>query len=378
MINNQSQIKSIELDDNCLKLLPESVRGVLSLLEEVEGIAIKGGIAKLCLMAAMRAYGGFKNEKRWKIEEKINDIDLVFVFLSNKNDLKESIINKYRETEKNFFKNGLCLHPKDIDIVEAENSKSAIENILGSNDLTINEVALVFSNGHWKIFYSPFALRHLAQGIGMFAKPKTTNLYYNAGRVFPSPLGFIRLLKFLVAGKVNKIYLPRWWITLYLQNYQKKVASGEMPANAPLGFYSLVLLKNYFGGDLLAQKRAMIALYDLGFTDMVDPELYIRQQERIFANAGTDFSLTNFSIEQVVDRYLESKKKKEESQKSRQAARTQCEHQFETINCDLCGKNQCAITTCAKCGKNKSGGVLPCVSRMRQGVIDPAGFYEIN
>jgi hypothetical protein len=239
-------------------------------------------------------------------------------------------------------------------------------------------VVLIFSAGGWKIFYTPFALKHLAQGVGMFIRPKTTNLYYSAGRVFPSALGMIRLIKFLVAGKVNKIYLPRWWLTLYMENYQKKVAAGEMPPNAPLGFYSLVLLKNYFGDKPLLQKKAMVALYDLGFTDMLDPELYIRQQEAIFCDADKEFALKDFTIEEVFDRYLENRRKKEESKKNRQAARANCVHEFKIIDCDLCGRNRCVIETCSKCGKNKTNGFLPCTMRFYAGQTDPSGFYELK
>jgi hypothetical protein len=151
-----------------------------------------------------------------------------------------------------------------------------------------------------------------------------------------------------------------------------------MPTNAPLGFYSLVLMKNYFGDKPLLQKRAMVTLYDLGFTEILDPELYIRQQERIFADSGTQFEQTDFTIEEVIDRYLESRRKKEESRANRQAARANCGHEFKMINCNLCGRNQCVIETCAKCGKNKTGGYLPCTLRMYAGQTDPNSFYEIK
>jgi hypothetical protein len=243
--------------------------------------------------------------------------------------------------------------------------------------MTINEVAMIPQAGRWYFYYTPQCYRALAEGIGI-SNPQPGHYWFNAGRIIPSSFQIIRLVKFLVAGKVDKIYLPKWWLSLYMENYQKKVVDGQMPASAPLGFYSLVLMKNYFGDKPQLQKRAMVALYDLGFTDMLDPEMYIRQQERIFADSGTKFEQTDFTIEEVIDRYLESRRKIEESRAKHQTARANCDHEFKVINCDLCGRNRCVIETCAKCGKNKTAGFLPCTMRMHSGQTDQTGFYRLK
>ena len=376
-IIQKRHIYKILLDDKLTKFLPDMVKNYLRVMLDEENIVIKGGVVKLIVLTLMMSQGRLKDRNRWEKERKINDVDLVFSYKELPEDLRGEVVSKFNRIKDKLGKSGIPLEAKDIDIIEEPSQERAVARVIGFIDMTINEVSMMPKNGQWYFYYTPQCYHALSEGVGI-PNPKSGHIWYNAGRMIPSALQIIRMLKFLVAGKVNKIYLPRWWITLFLRNYEKKVAAGEMPANAPLGFYSLVLLKNYFGGNPLAQKKAMVALYDLGFTDMVDPEIYIRQQAQIFANAGADFSLADFTIEEVVDRYLESKKKKEEAQAVRQQARQQCAHEFETINCDLCGKNKCAITTCVKCGKNKGSGILPCVLRMRQGITDSAGFYWIK
>jgi len=275
-----------------------------------EDVAIKGGVVKFVILTSLILQNKCRDRKRWDAERKINDFDLVFIYKKLPADLKGEVVEKFNRVEAKLAMNNIPLEAEDIDIIAAPAREAAIARIVGNIDMTTNEVAMMPKDRKWYFYYTPQCYRALVEGLGV-SNLQSGHFWLNAGRAFPSAFQMIRLIKLLVSGKGNKIYLPKWQLKLYFENYQKKVAAGEMPANAPLGFYSLVLLKNYFGGNLLAQKKAMIALYDLGFTDMVDPKFYIRQQEQIFANAGMDFSLADFTIEEVVDRYLESKKKKE-------------------------------------------------------------------
>jgi hypothetical protein len=371
------QVFEIALDKKVFSLLPANVQNYLRVMASEEDVSIKGGVVKLIVLTYLLAQGKLKDRNRWEIERKVNDFDLVFVYKELPVDFKKEIVEKFNRVQAKLKAAGICLEAKDIAFVEAGTKEQAAAKIVGDIDMTINEVAATPQDGRWYFYYTSQCYRDMIGGLGV-SNPQPGHFWFNAGRIIPSSFQMIRLIKFLVVGKVYKIYLPKWQVALYMENYQKKVAAGEMPPNAPLGFYSLVLLSNYFGDKPLLQKKAMVALYDLGFTDMLDPNLYIRQQEQIFKNTGVNFELTDFTIEQVVDRYLEGRKKKEESQKNRQQARAQCVHEFQNINCDLCGKNQCVIETCVKCSKNRNGGVLPCTLRMRQGIVDPAGFYEIK
>ncbi|MCU0653114.1 MAG: hypothetical protein MUD10_02535 [Candidatus Pacebacteria bacterium] len=378
MANNAQNIRSLDFGQRYFKHLSPQVADVLSLLQGEERIAFKGGIAKLCLMAAMIEHENLKDMKRWRLEQRINDIDLVFIFPSGQDDLKEMILEKFERTKNILLSRNIYLDPRDVDIIEDVNLEKALARILGSDDLTINEVALIFVAGKWRLFYSDLALDHTVRGIGMIAKPKTTNIHYDAGRIYFSPLGVVRLIKFLASCKVQKICLPKWRLGLLFDNYQKKVKAGQMPQNAPLGFYSLVLMKNYFGNDELAQKKAMVVLYDLGLTDMLDPELYVRQQEAIFADAHKEFALKEFTMEEIVDKYIENRSKREAAAKERQATRANCAHEFEAVPCELCGQNKCEIRYCQKCGKNQNAQPLPCTLRMWQGVCDPKDFYSLK
>lgn len=371
------QIYPVLLDAKVFNLLPDNLKNYLRVMVDEEDVVLRGGAVKLVVLTSLMLQGKLNDRKRWELERRINDFDLSFVYKKILVDLKSEVTEKFHCIKDKLAAAGVNLEAKDIDIIEEPTRESAVARTVGSIDMTINEVAMMPQDRRWYFYYTPQCYRALAEGIGI-SNPQPGHFWFNAGRIIPSSFQMIRLVKFLAVGKVNKIYLPEWWRALYMENYQKKAADGQMPANAPLGFYSLVLMKNYFGGKPLLQKKAMVALYDLGFTDMLDPELYIRQQENIFADSGTKFEQTDFTIEEVIDRYLEGKRRKEEGRKSRQAARVNCGHEFEVVNCNLCGRNQCVIETCAKCGKNKTSGFLPCTLRMYAGQTDPAGFYEIK
>lgn len=373
----EKKINMTIVNSRILDMLPAEARRIFSVLEKEENTVIKGGVAKLVAMKLLESKGIFRDRQRMANESRINDIDLDFIVVGNAEAARDLIIEKFNRLADKFATAGIFLDAKDVEIIKAANFGQGIEKIINRNDLAMNEFAMDFSGRTWRLHYTQRACQQLIDGIGVL-NSKPGHIHYDAGRVFPSALGMVRLIKFLVAGKVNKIYLPNWWRKLYFENYQKKVAAGEMPANAPLGYYSLVLLKNYFGNNDLLQKKAMVAFYDLGFTDMLDPELYIRQQEQVFKNSGSRFEQNDFTIEDVISRYLENEQKKIENQKNRQAARAQCVHEFQTIDCDLCGKNQCAIEACAKCGKNKNSNILPCTLRMYSGQTDQAGFYEMK
>ena len=375
--SKEEKINTAVIDQRLFDSLPVTARRIFSVLEKEGNVIIKGGVVKLVAMKLLESKKLFKDQARLALESRINDIDLDFIVVGDITAVKNLIAEKFYRLSAEFNYAGIFLDAKDIEIIEAADWAQGVEKIMASHDLAMNEFVMDYFSGKWHLYYTPRACRCLIDGLGVL-NPKPGHVLYAAGRIFPSALGIIRLVKFLAVGKVNKIYLPEWWLALYMENYRKKVAAEEMPANAPLGFYSLVLMKNYFGDKPMLQKRAMVALYDLGFTDMLDPEMYIRQQERIFADSGTKFEQTDFTIEEVIDRYLEGKRKKEESRKNRQAVRVNCGHEFKMINCNLCGRNQCAIETCAKCGKNKTSGFLPCTLRMYSGQTDPAGFYEIK
>lgn len=375
--NDAKKVNTLTLVPAIINSLPPQARRILRVLEKEGNVVIKGGTVKLVAMALLEKKGQFKDHERFVRESRIKDIDLDFIVVGSLAAMQRQVIEKFHRLEQYFQASEMYLNARDIELIEAESWEKGIEAIMGRNDLAMNELAMDYFNGRWHFYYTQRACRNLIEGVGVL-NPKPGHILYDAGRIFASPLGIIRLVKFLVTGKVKKIYLPKYWLELYSEYYQKKVKSGEMPPNAPLGFYSLVLMKNYFGDDPQLQKKALVALYDLGFTEILDPDLYIRQQESIFANTGNYFEQVDFTIEEIISRYFQAKQKREENRKNRHGGQAACEHEFETIECDRCGQNRCVIETCAKCGKNKDNAFLPCVLRMRAGETDPNGFYRLK
>lgn len=366
-----------DMKDEYIKVLPQNFQDFLAILASQQYVVVKGGVAKLCLMAMLKVEGKLKDDVRWQKQQKINDIDFNFIFTPDIRDLKKQFIEKYETIKKLLSTINFQIEPKDMNIVEAQNIKEGMMKILENNDLTINEEAVAVINGKWKIFYTPSAASHLANGIGVL-NPKPGHIWNSAGRIFPSPLGMVRLFKFLVRGTVDKIYLPRWWLTLYFENYKKKIASKELPAGTTLSYYSLILMKNYFGTNPELQNKAMILLKDLGFTDLLDPQAYIKQQEEILKDSPDNTEIKQLTIEDVFERFLEFKKKGEENKKKRLESHLQCDHEFWAFDCGLCGKNQCFIENCVKCDKNKNTSPPPCTLRFWMGKIDHDDLYSLK
>jgi len=377
MANKLLQINTVDLKDDYFNALPKNVQDILLALKGQENLCVKGGVAKLCLMAMLMTEGKLKDNARWQAQQKINDIDFIFIFPPEIRDLRERFIERYQKINNLLLAKDCHVQPKDINIIDAVSVKEGIRAILEANDLTINEETVVFDDGKWKIFFTPTAASHLAKGIGVL-NPKPGHVWKSAGRIFPSSLGMIRLLKFLVRGNVDKIYLPKWRLDIYFQHYKKKVETGEWPEGATLIFYSLVFIKNYFGNNPELQNKAMAILCDLGFTPILDPQAYIKQQEGILENHKGELESNDLTIEEVFGRYLELKKRQEDNKTKRQANLVRCIHEYKTIECDLCGKNRCIIENCVKCERNKNPSPLPCTLRMWMGDLDPNDFYPIE
>ncbi len=371
----KKEIFSIALRADIVALLPRKVRAVLNALAGERNLLIKGGIARLSLMALIEKKGKLENPSRLDIEKRIGDVDLAFWQSGSGRDFRSELCQKYAAIAQKLYAVGVVFEPKNIDIIDLDGGKPPVEKIFDATDLTINEVALGCEGNVWRIYYTSHAIKHIATGWGVFVRPKPTNIRTDAGRVFPSPLGMVRLLKFLVSGKVKKIYLPVHWRKLYFADYERKLKEGLRQPNAPLGLHSLVLMKNYFGNDDRLQKKAMFALYDLGFTTLLDPDLFIRQQEDIFSRAKMRFELKDLGFDDVFNRYLEEKNRK---YPQRPAGAEQCMHVYEQTACNLCGRRVCAIEACKNCGKGKSRPPMACTVWMRECRLEPEAFYEIK
>jgi hypothetical protein len=308
------QIYSAPLTGKIFELLPENVKNYLRAMVGEEDVAIKGGVVKFVILTSLILQNKCRDRKRWDAERKINDFDLVFIYKELPADLKREVVEKFNRVEAKLAMNNIPLEAEDIDIIAAPAREAAIARIVGNIDMTINEVAMMPKDRKWYFYYTPQCYRALVEGLGV-SNLQSGHFWLNTGRAFPSAFQMIRLIKLLVSGKGNKIYLPKWQLKLYFEII-KKGGGGRNAGQRAAGVLFAGADEKLFWRQTFVAEKAMVALYDLGFTDMMDPEMYIRQQEQIFANAGTDFSLADFTIEEVVDRYLESKKKKKKRKRS--------------------------------------------------------------
>jgi hypothetical protein len=172
---------------------------------------------KLVVLTSLMLQGKLNDRKRWEAERKINDFDVSFVYNKLPDDLKNVVAEKFNRVRDKLAAVGVSLEAKDIELVEESTRERAVARVVGLIDMTINEVAMMPQNRQWYFYYTPQCYRALAEGIGI-SNPQPGHFWFNAGRIIPSSFQMIRLVKFLVAGKVDKIYLPKWWRALYMEN----------------------------------------------------------------------------------------------------------------------------------------------------------------
>ena len=80
---------------------------------------------------------------------------------------------------------------------------------------------------------------------------------YDYGRMLPTNYGFFRLFRLWVEGKVEKIYLPEWWISTHFQE-------AERLEKERFGNYALVIAHQYKNATSQIQKRWGLVLNELG------------------------------------------------------------------------------------------------------------------
>lgn len=358
--------------------LPEIVKTVLGVLKGDVSVGIKGGIARLMLIEMLRREGVFKDESRYQVERKINDVDLCLLREGSWEKTSEELVKKGIDLQEKLAKAGIELEPRDTEFFKGFSYDPAtIRKFLCSRDLTFNEVLVTATqNGQWQIHYTPQCKEDLIEGVG-FLNPKPGLIWYVGGRVIPSPFGFARLFKYLVAGKAKKIILPEFWLNLYFEEIARRVEGKILPAGAPklpeggtMGLYSMVLMELYCQGDLNKQRRVMKILKDLKFTDLIDPAIYLREQKILFQMYGRPYELNKLTWEQVVQRQKASAEMINNGKKERKDAREKCAHEMEINSCQGCGY-KCAIGKCQKCTHVVFDPPLPCNEALYRGELSP-------
>jgi len=359
--------------DSIVNNLPESVKLTLKALEGRKIALVKGGTARLALLALLKSKGEFKDEVRYGIESRVNDLDICLLRTGTWEKQAATLKEAGMALQRDLAAFDVRLEPKDTEFVSAGSfNADAIKKILCSRDLTINEVVLVYRDGRWCVHYTPECREDLINGVG-FLNPRAGLVWYTCGKAIPSPLGIARLIKYLVAGKINRIVFPEYYRELYLEEIARRVEGKDLPLGVyklpeggSLGLYSLVLMKLYCQGNE-KQRRAMLVLKGLGLTDLDDPAAYIREQELLFQlHQETIFELNDMDWDQVIAKQKKRNEMVNDGRKACKDARAACQHEMVPQVCPGCG-HRCNIQKCTKCTQVIFRAPLPCVAALFEG-----------
>ncbi len=323
--------------------IPEEVREALELLGGESHLGIKGGHAKTVMEEILRQQG--KNPKSRSRPSGIGmDLDIVLTFVGTRKKSIDMLDERVRELTEKLLETGIELNPADVETLKGNlSSEKILQRFLESRDVTINESILVPKQGEWCLFYTDKCFRDTLNGIGILAANGSGTTRIDAGRKIAGPLGIVRLLRFLIEGKVNRIYLPQWWIDL--NNKEAKRMHRES-----LGGYGPILGRRYRGKPVLEEKM-MLYLNKLGLTDIRNFERYMEEQEIFFQfHTGNKFSFNDKrSFREIQEHFMRKEEERTTSYQERKTARDICSH--ETVSTFVCGycPRKCLIKKCADC-----------------------------
>jgi len=341
-----------------VNLLPEHLKLVLEKLKKERCLVLKGGIARLSLLETLRARGKSIKADRLARERGVKDLDIILVHFGTLPKSKDWLLEKEKEIREKLDEKRIVLMGEDIEPIrgtvheDGKITEETIEKILETRDLTINEVILVPEEGAWYIYYTQRCWRDLILGIGIInaRDPKLTRR--DCGRIILSSRAIYRLLKFLVEGKIEKIYFPEWQRIAHLVEMLRRQTKGELPQGANLGRYSLIIVHKYKDSDVQIKGRWMRVLTGFGFTEIWDFDKFAAEQ-KIFDSlkSNGDFQFeSDLSFAQIIDRLISERAQREEARHQRKVERNECVHQFENIPCQGCSV-QCLFQKCQKCTK---------------------------
>ena len=311
--------------------MSEDVREILEFLGNEMYLGIKGGYAKKVL----REFLG-QTSKKIHYPEMEMDLDIILTFagtLAKNIDMLDSRVVALKQK----LSGTIILSPADVEPVKGNlGDEKTLKKILESRDLTINEVVLVPDNGKWFLYYTDKCYRDTLQGVGILAANGKRTTRVDCGRTVAAPAGIARLLRFLIEGKVKKIYLPRWWIDF----------------ETGLGSYGLVLCRRYRGNPFF-ERRMMAYLKKLGLTnlDTKDFEQYMRVEEIAhYDRTGEEFLYNdNRSFKEIHKASVKGRKQGEAGRQGRKEERDNCLHKATKVfTCEHCHEN-CTIERCADC-----------------------------
>jgi len=350
-LNNFYQIK---IEETVLGKLPE-VKNILGILQQTEPhVIIKGGMARLTLLKYLEQQGKIIQPWRLQREEKLRDIDLILPHTNTLPKDRTDLVNS-AAIIKEELSAGTQL---TVDFEPFKASPSCLERILSTRDLTINEVILYLNNsGGWELSYTSRCWRDIIQGVGMLTSGGKKLIRYDYGRMLPTNYGFFRLFRLWVEGKVEKIYLPEWWISTHFQE-------AERLEKERFGNYALVIAHQYKNATSQIQKRWGLVLNELGFTDLPYLSTFQQEQELLYDIKNNQ----PFAFEeerpfgQIIDQMVKEEQQRQSARQKRNEQMRKCQHNtLKTFECSGC-KHSCKIQRC-ECGqifKPTQNLELPC------------------
>ena len=355
-------LRSTVLDPRIQAQLPEFAQVALDALREEPDIAIKGGLARLCLIETLATKKMWSDVARSKIETGIKDLDLVFLYHHTIGKDKDYLLSRFDKMENYLATKRILLKGEDVRPIKGGIDEPTIKKILTTTaDLTINECLVANIGGKWMIFYTPQCERDLIEGVG-FLDPQDGHIRYSAGRVLPSNLGWARMIKFLVQEKIRQLYIPAWWPAEHLRETERQSAAFYNSKGLAIGLYGLSLMEKYGGENLLFQQRAVKILAALGFSPTRDPNEFVEQQKQNLKEQGKTFALKELSFGESLENTIYKQRARETKRHNRNVGKEQCEHMWEEWACDGCSPH-CTLRSCALCKASETTD-LPCNKRI--------------
>lgn len=363
MIRIQRIIKNYALETQVENRLPEFVQNVLKTLAGESNLLIKGGLARLCLLETLNFTRRLVDQERLAIERQTTDLDLVFLYhhslIKDKNYLCQRFdkLQQYLAGEINIYLKG-----EDVRAIKGAVDLPTIKKIASTTaDLTINECLLAPFGGQWKIFYTPQAKRDLIKGVG-FLDPQDGHIRYSWGRVLPSPLGWVRMIKFVCQEKVRQLYLPPWWVTDHLKEAERMSNEVYDSSGLILGLYGLSLMEKYGKDNPQFQRRAAKILNTLGFSPTRDPQEFVEMQKQNLINQGKEFTLNELTFGEALENVIKKQSSRQQQRQNRNINKQQCNHQWQEWICDGCAYH-CSLHSCLLCRASATND-LPCNKRI--------------
>jgi len=365
----RKNINRTALDARFVFGLPENIQKILAILAG-NNLEVNGGIPRYVLLHLLHEAGEFNDEVRLEIERGIVDVDMALPRGESWARSGAWLESAGMAMQGKLAQIGVELEPKDVQFVNTGRfGDEAISKVLCSRDFPFNESLLVWEDGGWVLYFTQECREDLINGIG-FLNP-IPGLYWTVdGRIVPSPLGWARMIKYLVSGKIDKIILPEISKTLYFEEIGRRIAEvgdKRYPAGCNLGKYSLILMLLYCK-DLAQQRRAMIVLNDLGFTDLLDPADYIREQKLLLQLSDKDIKLEKLTWQQVIERQAKRGEKIQKGRSELSDARDKCTHDMVFRRCKGCRK-ECSVGRCTKCTYAEFRSPLPCTAAVYEGRV---------